>query len=246
MPNKICRKCKEIKSTTEFYKHRGGSGGFNAQCKICVATTRKNKDANRTPEEIKQQKKRNRQTYLKNKEYHRVKNLARRLKLQKEDPVAYKAEKRRQNYTPKAIESREKYRKTGNFRASQNKWHKEKYKSDPVWRLRKLVSSRVWEGLKKQNATKRNPTWTVLPYSPQQLKEHLESLFEPWMSWDNYGNKLGNWSIDHIVPHSSFKFDSMDHPDFQKCWALENLRPLDHWENMKKGNRTSKETEDAE
>jgi hypothetical protein len=122
-----------------------------------------------------------------------------------------------------------------------NQTRKHKYHNDPVFRMRIIVSRQVTKGLIKMNVTKENSTWSSLSYSPQKLKEHLESLFEPWMSWDNYGNKRGDWSIDHIVPHSSFKFDSMDHPDFQKCWALENLRPLDHWENMKKGNRTSKD-----
>ena len=139
---------------------------------------------------------------------------------------------------------RERTREQRKVKSNQTRNHR--YHNDPVFRMRVGVSKQVRRGLKRMNVAKENSTWSRLPYSPQKLKEHLESLFEPWMSWDNYGNKRGDWSIDHIVPHSSFKFDSMDHPDFQKCWSLENLRPLDHWENMKKGNRTSKDEEDAE
>lgn len=29
----------------------------------------------------------------------------------------------------------------------------------------------------------------------------------------------------------------MDHPNFQKCWALENLRPLEALENIRKGDK---------
>ena len=54
-----------------------------------------------------------------------------------------------------------------------------------------------------------------LPYSMQELKQHLERLFEPWMSWKNHGrynaetwddnNSLTwTWQLDHIIPHSKF------------------------------------------
>ena len=32
-------------------------------------------------------------------------------------------------------------------------------------------------------------------------------------------------------------FESMDEPNFQKCWALENLQPLEASENIRKGNK---------
>ena len=61
------------------------------------------------------------------------------------------------------------------------------------------------------------------------------------MAWDNYGGRTEDprktWHIDHIIPHSSFNYISLEDTEFQKCWALENLRPLEKIENMKKGNR---------
>jgi 5-methylcytosine-specific restriction endonuclease McrA len=72
-----------------------------------------------------------------------------------------------------------------------------------------------------------------MPYTPEQLKEHLESQFEDWMTWDNYGE----WHVDHIHPQSLLPYDSMDHPNFQKCWALENLQPLEARENIIKSNK---------
>ena len=41
---------------------------------------------------------------------------------------------------------------------------------------------------------------------------------------------------DHVYPQSKLPFDSLEHLNFQKCWALENLRPLSAAENFKKGN----------
>ena len=54
------------------------------------------------------------------------------------------------------------------------------------------------------------------------------------MSWENYGIY---WQIDHIYPQSLLPYDSMDHPNFLKCWSLDNLRPLEATENIRKGNK---------
>lgn len=62
-----------------------------------------------------------------------------------------------------------------------------------------------------------------LPYSIQELKQHLESQFTPEMNWDNYGSY---WEIDHIIPNSQFTTNSYTDKQFQICWSLLNLRPL--------------------
>jgi predicted nucleic acid-binding Zn ribbon protein len=70
-----------------------------------------------------------------------------------------------------------------------------------------------------------------LDYTGEELYNHLESQFTDGMSWDN----RNNWHIDHIRPVSSFNYDSTEHPDFKKCWALNNLQPLWAEDNLKKG-----------
>lgn len=35
-----------------------------------------------------------------------------------------------------------------------------------------------------------------------------------------------NYYNEHIIPHSTFQYLSMEDESFKKCWALENLRPL--------------------
>jgi hypothetical protein len=87
-----------------------------------------------------------------------------------------------------------------------------------------------------------------MPYTLKQLKNHLESKFESWMTWDNYGKYVletwddnnkstWTWNIDHIVPHSTFIYSSMKEDNFKKCWALENLRPYSSKQNIIDGNR---------
>ncbi len=97
-----------------------------------------------------------------------------------------------------------------------------------------------------------------LPYTIPELKEHLTGLFkhidslgsngEVWMTWKNYGNyrtKTWNdndvstwkWNIDHITPQASLPYISMEEENFQKCWALENLRPYSAKQNNLDGDR---------
>jgi len=71
-----------------------------------------------------------------------------------------------------------------------------------------------------------------LPYTIEQLVTHLENHFQEGMDWRNYGRYEGQWSMDHIYPRSRLPYDSANHPNFQKCWSLKNLRPMwtiDNW-----------------
>lgn len=87
-----------------------------------------------------------------------------------------------------------------------------------------------------------------LPYSIDELKNHIENLFEPWMTWDNWGvydpdiwdddNSLTwTWHLDHVIRQADLPYDSFDHSNFQKCWALSNLRPYSAKMNVIENNR---------
>jgi len=67
------------------------------------------------------------------------------------------------------------------------------------------------------------------------MKNHLESLFGPRMTWDNYG--VFGWHIDHVRPKASFNFTSPDDEEFKQCWALENLQPLWWKDNITKSDK---------
>ena len=125
-----------------------------------------------------------------------------------------------------------------------------RYKNEPTFKIRKLVSGSILQSLLSHKSYKNGSILKFLPYSIQELKEHLEKQFEPWMSWSNWGkyNSLTwdnnnsttwTWQIDHIVPHSIFQYSSMEDDSFKRCWALDNLRPLSAKQNYLDGvNRT--------
>jgi hypothetical protein len=62
--------------------------------------------------------------------------------------------------------------------------------------------------------------------SLEELKVYIESKFEPWMSWCNYGKYNGGlnygWDIDHIIPISSAKTEE----EFHELCHYKNLQPL--------------------
>lgn len=45
-------------------------------------------------------------------------------------------------------------------------------------------------------------------------------------TWNNNDKSTWTWQIDHIDPHSGFKYTSMEDEEFKICWRLNNLRPL--------------------
>lgn len=138
-------------------------------------------------------------------------------------------------------------------RVEETKYHNDYVKRrsmvDPAFKLRNNISSTVYAALKSNGASKHGKSiLEYLPYSFQELKVHLESQFEPWMTWDNWGvhssAKYDNndpstwtWNIDHIIPQSKLPYISMEDENFKKCWALENLRPMLSKANLEKGDK---------
>lgn len=123
-------------------------------------------------------------------------------------------------------------------REHENQYRKDRRQWDICYKIKHSVSCQIRDKLKKRLINKNHQTtFSFLPYTIDDLIQHLESQFEPWMNWNNYGRKENCWSIDHIIPHSRFRYYSVRDNEFQKCWALDNLRPLRHIENVRRGDR---------
>ena len=130
-------------------------------------------------------------------------------------------------------QSKVEYRKNPINKERLRKYHKRyrntRRKVDPIFRLRMDIPTIVRRSIKKNYNG--DSIWNYLPYNPKELKEHLEKQFDNKMNWDNHGSY---WHIDHIIPQAMFHYDNESHPDFIKCWALNNLRPFPAVDNMKK------------
>jgi hypothetical protein len=106
---------------------------------------------------------------------------------------------------------------------------------EPSYRIACNLRKRLWDVLKGN--IKCGSAIEDLGCTPDELKAYLESLFEPGMSWDNYGSKEGQWSIDHVYPLS--KVDLTDRDQFLKVNHYTNLKPMWHIDNLKKSNTTN-------
>ena len=111
-----------------------------------------------------------------------------------------------------------------------------------------IVSGHINSELKRYLNNEFDSCLKHLGYTIQQLKEHIENQFEPWMNWDNWGvyrkstwddndPSTWTWQIDHIISCSKLKFTSYFDENFKECWALKNLRPLSSKQNLLDGCR---------
>lgn len=108
-------------------------------------------------------------------------------------------------------------------------------RQDPRYKLQRNAACLARGGLRRKGGSKRGISFFAkVPYTVDELRLHLESLWLPGMTWANYGTY---WHIDHKKPQAAFEFTSMDDPGFQACWSLSNLQPLVAAENLKKGRK---------
>jgi len=90
----------------------------------------------------------------------------------------------------------------------------------PFGGLKRRMSSAVRYSLR--GGGKESKWLTLVGYTVEELKDHLERQFLRGMGWGN----MPKWHIDHIIPLSSFSFQSESDPEFKAAWALTNLRPV--------------------
>ena len=118
---------------------------------------------------------------------------------------------------------------TPEYKKYHTEWKMKKYYNDPVYRLKEIRQKHLRNFIKRIGGTKTGRTEDLLGYTTEELKTHLESLFQEGMTWNNHGK----WHIDHIIPQSHFI--SID--QIKECFALDNLKPEWAEWNMSKGNR---------
>lgn len=115
------------------------------------------------------------------------------------------------------------YRRADRHKATKRAWRERN-------KLRQTMSVAISTALSKNKAGR---SWkSLVPYTLDDLRSHLERQFTKGMTWNNYGSF---WHVDHIIPLYSFTYSTPEEPDFKAAWALTNLRPMRAIENMKKG-----------
>jgi hypothetical protein len=225
-PNHFCNQCKKEKLEIDFSKTEIKK--TYSRCKLCVS------EYNRL------YRNRNKEKHKKYKSdyYFEHKNtIQEQQKLYKKNNLEKISKYKREYFLQNKDQINEYHRE----------YDKNRKISDISFKLRRNLSKYISIGLKKRNLHKNSKSiMSVLPYSISELKIHIEKQFEPWMIWENQGSYDKNtwndndqttwtWQVDHIIPHSTFKYLSMEDEEFTKCWSLENLRPYPSKQNLLDG-----------
>lgn len=83
-------------------------------------------------------------------------------------------------------------------------YRKNRKANDICFKLKCNMRSMLWRIFNNKKIAKTNKTEQILGCSFEEFKQYLESQFQSWMTWENYGLYNGElnygWDIDHIVP----------------------------------------------
>jgi hypothetical protein len=149
----------------------------------------------------------------------------------------------RKNYNYNIIksyrdENREEYNESQNKYYQNNKskhneyvkkYKKKKRKEDPIFKFKENVRGVIGRGFRDKGFIKESRSYKILGCTYDEFKIYIESKFEDWMTWENYGvdkrTKIKpkmTWDIDHIIPIST----ATTKEDVIKLNHYTNLQPL--------------------
>jgi hypothetical protein len=212
MKTKICSKCKQEKSLSDFPNQKSTKDGLFYWCRDCC-----------------------KEYGIKNK--IRIKNHAHSRYLKNKEKILQKCREYHKEHREDLLQQMKNYRDTHkeerkeylelNRKETRN-YVNNKKKTDLNFRLSDCLRHRIYKSLKGIN--KSAHTIELLGCSIEQLKNHLEKQFRPGMSWDNYG--YYGWHVDHIRPCASFDLSKPE--EQRKCFHFTNLQPLWMKENISK------------
>ena len=152
------------------------------------------------------------------------------LKNNSEHVKEYKKEYHKNNH-----EYIKEYRSQPDVKNKRNKKAREKRETDIDFKVNSVMRNAIRKSLK---GGKNGAHWeSLVDYTCEELRAHLESLFTDGMTWENYGKGKYKWNIDHVIARSIFNITSAECQEFRDCWALDNLQPLWETRNQEKGNK---------
>ena len=203
--NKICKACLFTKEIGNFEKDASCKSGYRAKCKQCQKekipilrdTILDKIICNICNEDL----------FLEN--FYSYKGSIRK--------VCKKCHNRRR------LEYNTKYNRDN--RELVNKRNRERYKNKSLIKLKSCIRSSIQRAFNTKNKLKVKETKEILRCSFEEFKQHIESQFLSWMSWDNYGNACEtleyncSWDLDHVIPISYAKTE-------------EEMYLLNHWSNF--------------
>jgi len=226
---KYCPDCETSKEESCFYANNRSKDGLGSRCKECIKIygqgyrqrpeVKIRRDAEKKVwRNSPQGKAYHRQYFLDNKDELTEANRA----WERDHPEAVRNSKRKWTKKDKLENP---------TRAADRSFTRRR--EDPNFRLKEVLRARLRIAVKK--GFKNGSAVDDLGCSIAQLRVHLESKFQPNMTWENWGKGFGCWNIDHIIPLAAFDLTDRQHV-ILACNYL-NLQPLWFEDNMAKGDK---------
>jgi hypothetical protein len=245
---KCCKKCGSTKYTEDFNKSSRTQDKLQTQCRTCQ------QEANKKWKELNQE-----HTLKYRKEYYRINKKAaldygkEYYKLNQESRLEYAQNYRKSNpeylrnyyHTNKEGVIKE-YNKSNKKKAAdkayyqnnkkerseyQGKYKKQRRTADPAFKLIQNLRARHNNVLKGNTSTTKG-----LGCDSTFFQNYISAQWTEGMSWDNYGVREGQWSIDHILPLTLY----YTQPELlQQLIHYTNMQPMWHVDNVRKGKKVA-------
>ena len=247
MNTKKCSKCGEVKKLSDFRDDLRGDQQKRYRCIACDALYAKQyreKNKSKIQQRAKEYRENNKEkllTYMKQWRGDSKDRIKTYREVNKEK-ISAEMRKYRQTHqeqlrnlntewlrkNPEKVQEYRKraWEKTGRDR--QRRKQAARRATDPTYKLKSLLSNRIRLALGR--GSKHSSTEQLLGLSAQGVREYLESLFLPGMTWCNHG--IDGWHIDHIIPVCSF--DLSKEAEQKRCFHYTNLQPLWAIDNLRK------------
>jgi hypothetical protein len=206
---KNCNSCKLEKEYILFNKNKRTDDGYSNTCRECMKVI-------------------NNRSYINNKEKTNASSKA-WYELNRERHIEHTSNYQKQNPEKNRL-STAKYLK--NNPEYYNNYRRNRYKTDPQFKLRIVLGNRINSALKSKKNIKIQKTLFLLGCTLEELQKYLQNQFKGEMNWDNHGSY---WEVDHIIPCSSFNL--LDLTQQKQCFHYTNLQPLTVTQNRQKSNK---------
>lgn len=107
-----------------------------------------------------------------------------------------------------------------------NAQRRQKRQDNVLFKLKGNLRTLLGNAFRRNGFTKRSKAFEIFGCSFEDLQTYIESKWEFWMNWDNYGlyngiNQYG-WDIDHIIPLIAASTEE----EMLKLNHYTNLQPL--------------------
>lgn len=222
--SKRCSKCHTEKEVLDFNRGGRAKDGLQYWCKACIKLYRHTPAglaaADKYENSIKGQQRRERFDHsVHRKDYDAKRSL---------DPEVVA---RRKEYDSSLArrEARAAYEKTEQGKANRKRSRSININVRISVKLRQRLNKAIRGQYKAGSAV------ADLGCPIEEFKQYIESLFQPGMTWENWGKVPGKWQLDHKEPLASF--DLTDRTQLLKACHYTNLQPLWYKDNLYKGDK---------